>query len=396
MLRCLNAGESHGQMLAAILEGMPAGVPVTEDAVNVDLARRQRGYGRGGRMKIEQDRVEFIAGVRKGLTMGSPIGLLVRNKDWENWKEIMSVAPGEPSTERVVTRPRPGHADFAGAVKYNHTDIRNVLEKASARETAIRVAVGAVAKQLLAQFGMKVVSYTVEIGGVVAASGGRSPEALYDVAEQSEVRCADAAAEAGMIDRIKEAKEKGDTLGGIFEVVVTHPPVGLGSYAQWDRRLNARLAFALMSIQAMKGVEIGLGFETARRFGSQVHDEIFYGEEAAAATGGRSQGKFYRKTNNAGGFEGGITNGQDIVLRVAMKPISTLYSPLQSVDMKTKEPFKAAVERSDICTVPAAGVVGEAVVAFEMAGAMIEKFGGDSLSEMKRNYDGYMNTVEEL
>ncbi|HUJ79053.1 MAG TPA: chorismate synthase [Nitrospiria bacterium] len=396
MLRCLNAGESHGQMLAAILEGMPAGVPVTEDAVNVDLARRQRGYGRGGRMKIEQDRVEFIAGVRKGLTMGSPIGLLVRNKDWENWKEIMSVAPGEPSTERVVTRPRPGHADFAGAVKYNHTDIRNVLEKASARETAIRVAVGAVAKQLLAQFGMKVVSYTVEIGGVVAGSGGRSPEALYDVAEQSEVRCADAAAEAGMIDRIKEAKEKGDTLGGIFEVVVTHPPVGLGSYAQWDRRLNARLAFALMSIQAMKGVEIGLGFETARRFGSQVHDEIFYGEEAAAATGGRSQGKFYRKTNNAGGFEGGITNGQDIVLRVAMKPISTLYSPLQSVDMKTKEPFKAAVERSDICTVPAAGVVGEAVVAFEMAGAMIEKFGGDSLSEMKRNYDGYMNTVEEL
>jgi chorismate synthase len=396
MLRCLNSGESHGQMLAAILEGMPAGVPVTEEAVNHDLARRQRGYGRGGRMKIEQDRVEFISGVRKGLTMGSPIGLLVRNKDWENWKEIMSVAPGEPSTERVVTRPRPGHADFAGAVKYDHTDIRNVLEKASARETAIRVAIGAVAKQLLAQFGMTVVSYTVEIGGVVAATGGRAPEELYDLAERSEVRCADSAAEAKMIDKIKEAKEKGDTLGGVFEVIVTHPPIGLGSYAQWDRRLNARLAFALMSIQAMKGVEIGLGFETARRFGSQVHDEIFYGDEAAEATGGRSQGKFYRKTNNAGGFEGGITNGQDIVLRVAMKPISTLYKPLQSVDMKSKEPFKAAIERSDICTVPAAGVVGEAVVAFEMAGAMIDKFGGDSLGEMKRNYDGYMRTVEEL
>jgi chorismate synthase len=396
MLRCLNSGESHGQMLAAILEGMPAGVPVTEEAVNHDLARRQRGYGRGGRMKIEQDRVEFISGVRKGLTMGSPIGLLVRNKDWENWKEIMSVAPGEPSTERVVTRPRPGHADFAGAVKYDHTDIRNVLEKASARETAIRVAIGAVAKQLLAQFGMTVVSYTVEIGGVVAATGGRAPEELYDLAERSEVRCADSTAEAKMIDKIKEAKEKGDTLGGVFEVIVTHPPIGLGSYAQWDRRLNARLAFALMSIQAMKGVEIGLGFETARRFGSQVHDEIFYGDEAAEATGGRSQGKFYRKTNNAGGFEGGITNGQDIVLRVAMKPISTLYKPLQSVDMKSKEPFKAAIERSDICTVPAAGVVGEAVVAFEMAGAMIDKFGGDSLGEMKRNYDGYMRTVEEL
>jgi len=396
MLRCLNSGESHGQMLAAILEGMPAGVPVTEEAVNHDLVRRQRGYGRGGRMKIEQDRVEFISGVRKGLTMGSPIGLLVRNKDWENWKEIMSVAPGEPSTERVVTRPRPGHADFAGAVKYNHTDIRNVLEKASARETAIRVAIGAVAKQLLAQFGMTVVSYTVEIGGLVAVTGGRAPEELYDAAERSEVRCADSTAEARMIDKIKEAKEKGDTLGGVFEVVVTHPPVGLGSYAQWDRRLNARLAFALMSIQAMKGVEIGLGFETARRFGSQVHDEIFYGEEAAETTGGRSQGKFYRKTNNAGGFEGGITNGQDIVLRVAMKPISTLYKPLQSVDMKSKEPFQAAIERSDICTVPAAGVVGEAVVAFEMAGAMIDKFGGDSLREMKRNYDGYMRTVEEL
>jgi chorismate synthase len=396
MLRYLNAGESHGQMLLAILEGLPAGVPVNAEAVNVDLARRQGGYGRGGRMKIEQDRVEFVSGVRKGLSMGSPVGLVVRNKDWENWKEIMSAAPGEPSTERVVTRPRPGHADFAGSVKYAHTDIRNVLEKASARETAIRVAIGAVAKQLLTEFGMKVVSYTVEIGGIVAQAANGTPEDLFELAERSEVRCPDPMAETKMIEKIKEAKEKGDTLGGVFQVVVTHAPVGLGSYAQWDRRLNARLAFALMSIQAMKGVEIGLGFEAARRYGSQVHDEIFYGEEAAEATGGRSQGKFYRKTNNAGGFEGGITNGQDIVLRVAMKPISTLYSPLKSVDMQSKESFKAAVERSDICTVPAAGVVGEAVVAFEMAAAMTEKFGGDSLSEMKRNYQGYMKTLEEL
>jgi len=258
------------------------------------------------------------------------------------------------------------------------------------------VAIGAVAKQLLAEFGMKVVSYTVEIGGVVAETGNGVPEALFEQAERSEVRCPDPAAEPGMIEKIKEAKDKGDTLGGVFQVVVTHPPIGLGSYAQWDRRLNARLAFALMSIQAMKGVEIGLGFETARRFGSQVHDEIFYGDDAAPASGGQAQGKFYRKTNNAGGFEGGITNGQDIVLRVAMKPISTLYAPLKSVDMKSKEPFKAAVERSDICTVPAAGVVGEAVVAFEMAAAMTEKFGGDSLVEMKRNYQGYMKTVEEL
>ncbi len=394
MLRYLTAGESHGQQLLAIIEGVPAGVTVTEETINRDMARRQRGYGRGGRMKIEQDRIEIVSGVRKGLTMGSPIGLLLKNKDWENWKEIMSVAPGEPSTERVVTKPRPGHADFAGAIKYAHTDIRNVLEKASARETAIRVGVGAVAKQLLTPFDMKVLSHTVEIGGIAASRGAWTPEQLFQSAEQSEVRCADKAAEAKMIERITEARDKGDTLGGVFEVVVTNPPVGLGSYAQWDRRLNARLAFALMSIQAMKGVEVGLGFETARRFGSQVHDEIFYGDEAPA--GAATQGKFYRKTNNAGGLEGGITNGQDIVLRVAMKPIATLYSPLQSVDMKSKEAFKAAVERSDVCTVPAAGVVGEAVVAFEMAAAMVEKFGGDSLGEMTRNYRNYMQTVREL
>lgn len=383
MLRYLNAGESHGKCLVAVLEGVPAGLPLTPEMVNVDLIRRQKGYGRGGRMRIEEDRVEFLCGVRHGKTLGNPIGLLIANKDWENWKEVMAVEPSQAPAAKVVTRPRPGHADLVGAIKYGHRDIRNVLEKASARETAIRVAVGGVAKALLNQFGMRVVSYTVEIGGVTA-NRMDDPLVAFERAECSEVRCPDETASARMIERIRAAKHKGDTLGGVFEVVVTNPPVGLGSYAQWDRRLSARLAMAAMSIQAMKGVEIGLGFEAARRFGSEVHDEIFY------ESGGRG---FYRKTNNAGGLEGGVTNGEPIVIRVAMKPISTLYSPKRSVDIETKEPFDATVERSDICTVPAAGVVGEAVIAFEIANAMIEKFGGDSLEEMKRNYDAYMAYV---
>jgi len=385
MLRYLNGGESHGKLLLAIVEGMPSGVPLTEAVVNLDLARRQKGYGRGGRMKIEQDQVEFVSGVRKGLTLGSPVGLQIANKDWKNWQEIMAVEPGDPATQRVVTKPRPGHADLVGAIKYAHTDIRNVLEKASARETAIRVAIGAVAKALLSQFRMTLVSHVREIGGIQADTSRLSLEQIRKAAEESEVRCADASAAGRMIEKIREAKEKGDTLGGVFEVIVDNVPIGLGSYGQWDRRLSARLAFALMSIQAMKGVEIGMGFEAARRFGSEVHDEIFYDEAA---------GGFYRKTNNAGGLEGGVTNGQPIVLRVAMKPISTLYSPLKSVDIKSKEPFEATVERSDICTVPAAGVIGEAVVAFELAAAMIEKFGGDSLVEMKRNFDGYLEYVK--
>jgi chorismate synthase len=334
-------------------------------------------------MRVEEDRVEFACGVRHGKTLGNPIGLLVANKDWENWKEVMAVEPSQAPPSKVVTRPRPGHADLVGAIKYGHRDIRNVLEKASARETAIRVAIGGVAKALLGQFGMRVVSYTMEIGGVTA-NRVDDPAMAYEKAEGSDVRCADEAAGAKMIEQIRAAKHKGDTLGGVFEVVVTNPPIGLGSYAQWDRRLSSRLAMAAMSIQAMKGVEIGMGFESARRFGSEVHDEIYYEQ------GGR---QFFRKTNNAGGLEGGITNGQPIVLRVAMKPISTLYSPKKSVDIETKEPFDATVERSDICTVPAAGVVGEAVIAFEMANAMIEKFGGDSLEEMKRNYDSYQAYV---
>lgn len=386
MLRYLNGGESHGKCLLAVLEGVPAGLPLTAEMINQDLARRQKGYGRGGRMRIEQDRVEFACGVRKGKTLGNPIGLLIANKDWENWKEVMAAEPGPASVEKMVTRPRPGHADLVGAIKYGHRDVRNVLEKASARETAIRVAIGGVAKALLSPFGMRVVSYTMEVG-TVTATAPQDPLDAYERAEGSDVRCSDETAGAAMIELIRAAKHKGDTLGGVFEVVVTNPPVGLGSYAQWDRRLSTRLGMAAMSIQAMKGVEIGMGFEAARRFGSEVHDDIYYDQ---------TRREFVRKTNRAGGLEGGITNGQPIVVRVAMKPISTLYSPKKSVDIDTKEAFEATVERSDICTVPAAGVVGEAVIAFEIANAMIEKFGGDTLDEMKRNFDAYQDYVKSF
>ncbi|GJL50286.1 MAG: chorismate synthase [Nitrospirales bacterium] len=386
MLRYLNAGESHGRCLMAVLEGVPAGLPLTAEDIDVDLVRRQGGYGRGGRMRIEKDRIEFSCGVRKGKTLGNPLGLTIENKDWKNWVDIMAAEPGPPVTERVVTRPRPGHADLVGAIKYGHRDIRNVLEKASARETAIRVAIGGVAKALLAQFDMRVVSYTTEIGRVKAPIAA-DPLSAYEQAELSQVRCHDSVAGDKMIELIRSAKHKGDSLGGVFEVVVTNPPIGLGTYAQWDRRLTARLAMAAMSIQAMKGVEIGMGFEAARSFGSEVHDDIYPGDEGQT---------FLRKTNNAGGLEGGITNGQSIVLRVAMKPIATLYSPKHSVDIQTKEPFEATVERSDICTVPAAGVVGEAVIAFEMANVMVEKFGGDTLEEMKRNFDAYQEYVKSF
>jgi chorismate synthase len=337
-------------------------------------------------MRVEEDRVEFACGVRKGHTIGNPIGLLIANKDWENWKDVMAAEPGPMPEAKVVTRPRPGHADLVGAIKYGHRDVRNVLEKASARETAIRVAIGGIAKALLSHFGMQVLSYTTEIGSV-AAERASDPVEAFELAEQSEVRCHDAKAAPKMIEQIRTAKHRGDTLGGVFEVVVTNPPIGLGTYAQWDRRLSARLAMAAMSIQAMKGVEIGMGFEAARRFGSEVHDEIYYDHTGK---------QFIRKTNNAGGLEGGITNGQPIVVRVAMKPISTLYSPKKSVDINTKEPFDATVERSDICTVPAAGVVGEAVIAYEIANALLEKFGGDTLAEMKRNFDAYQAYVKDF
>jgi chorismate synthase len=387
MLRYLTAGESHGRLLLGILEGVPAGLSLTSEEINRELARRQRGYGRGGRMKIEHDTAEIVSGVRKGKTLGSPIGLLIGNRDWENWQERMAVEPGEIEEKQKVTKPRPGHADLPGVIKYGHDDVRNALERASARDTATRVAVGAVSKRLLEEFEIKVFSHVVEIGDVKADPGRLPPEKLHQSAEDSEVRCADPDASKKMIQKIDKAKAEGDSLGGIFEVFVSNPPIGLGSYVQWDKRLSARLAMALMSIQAMKGVEVGMGFEAGRRFGSEVHDEIFY--DAKARHG------FYRKTNRAGGIEGGISNGEDIILRTAMKPIATLYKPLRSVDLRTKEPFKATIERSDICTVPAASVIGEAVVAFEIASAMVEKFGGDSLKEMKHNFKGYMDYVRQ-
>jgi len=384
VIRFLTAGESHGESLTTIVEGLPAGLPLTEAEITAELARRQMGYGRGGRMKIERDRAHITSGVRHGRTLGSPVTVLIQNLDWENWKEVMAVAlpEGAPEPEPTLTRPRPGHADLAGALKYGHADVRNVLERASARETTARVAVGAIAKRLLAEFGVAVVGHVVEIGGVEARYMGLPWQELRERVEASPVRCADPDAAERMVAAIENAREKGDTLGGVFEVVAFNVPVGLGSYVHWDRRLDGRLAGALMSIQAMKGVEIGLGFEAARRLGSQVHDEILPGDEA------RGLG-YLRTTNNAGGIEGGVSNGQPIVARVAMKPLSTLRAPLRSVDMATKQASEAGVERSDVCSVPSAVVVGETMVAIELARAFLEKFGGDSLEEIRRNLAGY-------
>jgi chorismate synthase len=386
MLRYLNAGESHGPRLTAILEGIPAGLPLTQDHIDLELARRQLGYGRGERMKIEQDKVEITSGVRGGLTLGSPITLNIANRDWENWQQVMAIEAGA-SDAKKVTHPRPGHADLAGGIKYAQRDLRNVLERSSARETAARVAVGAVCKQLLHGFYISVVSHVVEIGGVRAKDSGLTPQQIMEAAEKSPVMCTDESAATEMMELIDKAKAEGDSLGGVFEVIVTNPPVGLGSYVHWERKLDGRLTKALMSIQAIKGVEVGLGFETGRRFGSQVHDELFYNADLH---------RFYRKTNNAGGIEGGMSSGENIVLRAAMKPIPTLRKPLSSVDILSKKPFPAAKERSDTCAVPAAGVIGEAVVAFELSQAMLEKFGGDSLEEVKRNYAGYMEQVGEF
>ncbi len=383
MLRYLTAGESHGELLMGIVEGVPAGLTIRVTDIDRDLTRRQTGYGRGGRMKIEKDTVKIYTGVRWGRTLGSPIGLVIRNKDWENWRDKMSPDPMFLNTAEPLTRPRPGHADLAGVLKYGQTDVRNILERSSARETAMRVAVGAVAKRLLEEFGIEVISHVLSIGGVFAKIPKTSPQDIRKRAEASELRCADHDAEKRMMRRIDEARNAGDSLGGVFEIIVAGAPVGLGSHAHWDRRLNGRLGQALMSIQAIKGVEIGSGFGSANRPGSLVHDEIFWN----AAQG------FFRKTNNAGGIEGGITNGENITLRAAMKPIPTLMKPLRSVDISTKKPFKAGVERSDVCAVPAAGVVAEAAVAFEIASAMIEKFGGDSIDEMKRNYEQYQKHI---
>lgn len=384
MLRYLTAGESHGELLMGILEGMPAGLLIRITDIDRDLARRQVGYGRGGRMSIEKDTVKIYTGVRWGRTMGGPVGLVVRNKDWENWRSKMSSDPAFLNTGEPFTRPRPGHADLAGALKYGMTDIRNVLERSSARETAMRVAVGAVAKRLLEEFGITVLSHVLSIGGVFAKVGKLSPDEIRKRAEASELRTADHDAAKRMKRRIDEAKSAGDSLGGVFEVVISGVPVGLGSHVHWDRKLDGRLAAAVMSVQAIKGVEIGSGFGVANRPGSLVHDEIFWTEKSG----------FHRKTNNAGGIEGGISNGENIILRAAMKPIPTLMKPLRSVDLESKKPFKATVERSDVCAVPAAGVVAEAAAALEIAAALVEKFGGDSIDEMKRNYEEYQRHLK--
>jgi chorismate synthase len=392
MLRFVTAGESHGPALVSILEGMPAGVPLLAEYVDVQLARRQQGYGRGRRMQIEQDTIELLSGVRAGETIGSPIAMLIRNRDWKNWQEIMDPAPraDDPAPrKRVVTRPRPGHADLTGMLKYDRADARDILERASARETTARVAAGAVCRRLLEELGMRIGSHVVHLGGVDARRPATMPADLNAAVDGSPLRTLDADAESAMIARIDEAKRAGNTLGGICEVICDGAPVGLGSHVSWDRKLDGRLAAALMSIPAVKGVEIGLGFEGARRPGSEVHDEI------DMAPGRASTGHVRRRTNRAGGLEGGITTGEPLVLRVAMKPISTLMRPLETIDVATRAPAQAVAERSDVTAVPAMGVIAEAMVAFTIAEATLEKFGGDSLKELKRNYDGYITRLSE-
>jgi chorismate synthase len=412
-MRFLTAGESHGPVLTAIIEGLPAGLLLTEEYVNEHLRRRQGGYGRGGRMKIETDQVRFLAGVRGGFTTGAPVALAVENKDWENWREIMAPGPGARLDLRTLTRPRPGHADLAGALKYGHRDIRNVLERASARETAARVAVGAVARRLLEELEVEIAACVVQIGPVAAdVSAGFSLEegerpflispgdpgaakqkerfleklrAWRQAIARSPVYCPDPAAGEKMVREIGRARENGDTLGGIFEVRVYGLPPGLGSYVHWDRRLDGRLAAALMAVPGVKGVEIGAGFALAALPGSAAHDEIYH----ASGSG------FFRRTNRAGGLEGGVTNGEPLLLRAVMKPIPTLGRPLASVDLPTKEPAPASVERSDVCAVPAASVVGEAAVAWVLAEACLEKYGGDTLAEVTRARSAYLRALQD-
>jgi len=392
MIRFTTAGESHGRALVALLEGVPAGLTVAAADINADLARRMRGHGRGARMKIEADRAEILSGVRHGETIGSPIALLIANRDWANWEDVMT--PGEPSEEgpprRRLTRPRPGHADLAGALKYDRSDARDVLERASARETAARVAAGAVCRRLLAELGVEIGSHVVALGGVVAHPPDPLPVPLNPAADRSPVRCLDATAEREMVARIDAAKASGDTLGGIAEVVARGVVVGLGSYVSWDRKLDGRLAGALMSIPAVKSVGVGLGEAGAALPGSQAHDAIHRAEEGGA----RLAGGFRRATNRAGGLEGGMTDGEPLVLRVAKKPISTLMSPLASVDLDTGAAALAQSERSDVTAVPAMAVIAEAVVALVLAAAYLEKFGGDSLAELRRNFDGYVARLD--
>ncbi|HEX9755212.1 MAG TPA: chorismate synthase [Gemmatimonadales bacterium] len=385
--RFTTAGESHGKALVAVVEGLPAGLPVTAEAVNRELRRRMRGHGRGARMQIEQDWVEWIAGVRAGETLGSPVAMLIPNRDWANWEDVMAAEASAEPRRRRVTRPRPGHADLVGVLKYDRSDARDVLERASARETAARVAVGALAKRLLEEFGVEIGSHVVSLGGVCVTASDPLPSPLNEAADRSVVRVLDPAAEAEIVRRIDAAKDAGDTLGGELEVVSRGVVLGLGSHVSWDRKLDGRLGGLLMSMPAIKGVEIGLGFRAARRPGSAVHDPIAAGETGLAPD---PRGGFRRLSNNAGGLEGGMTTGEPLVVRLAMKPISTLMSPLPTVDLASGAPASAQSERSDVTAVPAAGVIAEALVAIVLADAMLEKFGGDSLAEMRRNYDGYL------
>lgn len=393
MLRFCTAGESHGEALIAVISGIPAGVEIDQEFVNRELWRRQQGYGRGGRMRIERDTAHFISGVRHGKTIGSPISVRIENRDWKNWAEVLPVGAGDPAKHKRVASPRPGHADLAGALKYNLPEARYVLERASARESAARVAVGSVAKLLLKAIETEVLSHVVAVG---KASYEANPEweQMRALAEKEEVLlgCVDGNAEQQMKAEVDQALRTGDSVGGIFEVIGHHVPPGLGTYANWDERLDAQLAAAVMSLQAVKAVEIGRGVQAAVSFGSQVHDAIGY---AAAKNGDEGFTRFTRAHNNAGGIEGGVSNGEDIVVRGYLKPISTLRRPLESVDFATREPVKAAYERSDVCVVPAAGVAAEAMVALTLAKAALEKFGGDSVTELGRNYKSYCRQIAE-
>lgn len=390
-LRYLTSGESHGPKLTTIIEGIPAGMPISAEDINIDLQRRQKGHGRGRRMVIEKDTVEITAGIRHGKTLGSPVCLVVENNDWKHWTKIMGIeAISEEEAEniaRTISRPRPGHADLNGGMKYGHRDLRNVLERSSARETTVRVAAGALAKKLLSHLGIEVGSHVIQIGAVKAdRSTYSSMKELQEVSEASAVRCLDAEAGQRMMDAIDEAKANGDSIGGIVEVVVEGMPAGVGSYVHYDRKLDAKVASAVLSINAFKGVEFGIGFEAAGRFGSEVHDEIAWSAEKG----------YYRRTNRLGGFEGGMTTGMPIVVRGVMKPIPTLYKPLRSVDIHSKEEFTASIERSDSCAVPAAAVVAEAVVAWELANAIIEQFPSDNFAGLSAYIEQYRQQLKEF
>ena len=394
MLRYFTAGESHGESLVAFLSGLPAGLTISQEFVDRELWRRQQGFGRGGRMKIERDSAHILSGVRHGKTIGSPIAILLENKDWKNWQESLPVEQGDPAKHKSVASPRPGHADLPGALKYNFREARYVLERASARESAARVAIGALAKLFLREFGIEVLSHVIAVGHAAVQDAEIPWEKLQQLPKKDEVvlNCADPEAEARMKAEVDQALRTGDSVGGVFEVVAHNVPPGLGTYAQWDERLDGMLAQAVMSLQAVKAVEIGTGVESAVSFGSSVHDEIGYSKEQTrnAFTG------FTRKSNHAGGIEGGISNGQDILVRGYLKPISTLRRPLSSVNFETREPVKAAYERSDVCVVPAAGVAAEALVALTLAKCVLEKFGGDSMTESLRNFAGYKEQLQKF